>query len=79
MNDNFFMPLILGKQLGHGEIKNAKHWKITNECYQCDRWKYTSIFWDVKNTGEKFQIKDPILEEMLEEMIYENDKFQELK
>ena len=32
-NDGFFMPLILSKQLGHPEIKNAKHWKIANECY----------------------------------------------
>jgi len=32
-NDRFFMPLILNKQLGHPEIKNAKHWKISNECY----------------------------------------------
>ena len=32
-NDNFFMPLILSKQLGHAEMKNAKHWKISNECY----------------------------------------------
>lgn len=49
-----FRPFILSKQLGHGEIRNAKHWKINNECYQCDRWKYTLIFWDLKNKGKPF-------------------------
>jgi len=53
-NDNYFMPLILSKQLGHPEIKNSKHWKITNECYICDKWKYTIIFWDMKKLGTKF-------------------------
>ena len=75
MNDNFFMPLILNKQLGHNEIKNAKHWKISNECYQCDRWKYTYIFWNVDHVGRKNQIKDPLLEEMMQEMIYDNNCF----
>ena len=63
------MPLILSKQMGHPEIINSKHWKISNECLMCDKWKYTYIFWDLANSGKKFQIKDPLLEEMLDEMI----------
>ena len=63
------MPLILSKQLGHPEIPNSKHWKISNECYQCEKWKYSIIFWDLKNKGLNYQIKDPLLEEMIEEMI----------
>jgi len=31
--DHLYIPLILSKQLGHPEIKNSKHWKISNECY----------------------------------------------
>ena len=62
------MPLILSKQLGHNEIRNAKHWKISNECYMCDKWKYTLIFWDFES-GFANQIEDPLLEEMLDEMI----------
>jgi hypothetical protein len=55
--------------MGHPEIINSKHWKISNECFMCDKWKYTYIFWDLANSGKKFQIKDPLLEEMLDEMI----------
>ena len=77
-NDNFFMPMILSKQLGHPEIKNSKHWKITNECFICDKWKYTVIFWDMKKLGTKFQIKDPILEDAFEELILQNDRFEEM-
>lgn len=35
----------------------------------CDKWKYTCIFWDLKSTGDLYQIKNPFLEEMIEEMI----------
>lgn len=42
---------------------------MTNECYMCDKWKYTIIFWDLKNTGDPYQIKNPFLEDMLEELI----------
>ena len=55
-NDNFFMPLILSKQLGHPEIRNSKHWKISNECFMCDKWKYSLIFWDLNHQGNNFQI-----------------------
>jgi len=79
MNDNFMMPLILQKHLGHPEIKNAKHWKISNECYMCDKWKYTLIFWDVKGSGKKFQIRDPELEEMFEQLILQSEVYQGLK
>ena len=46
----------------------------------CDKWKYTFIFWDLRNQGAKYQIKDPILEEMLEDMIQNsNERFTQLK
>lgn len=77
-HDNFFMPLILGKVMGHSEIRNGRHWKISNECYMCDKWKYSYVFWDLKNTGTKFQIKDPLLESMLDEMILSHERYQEL-
>ena len=79
VEDENFLPLIRSKQLGHPEIRNSKHWKINNECYMCDKWKYTMIFWDLKSTGDPYQIKNPFLEEMLEEMIQNsNDRFGEL-
>ena len=78
--DENFIPLILSKQLGHPEIRNAKHWKINNECYMCDKWKYTYIFWDLKSSGDLHQIKNPFLEEMIEEMIQNsNERFNSLK
>ena len=67
--DRLFIPLILSKQLGHPEIRNSKHWKISNECYMCDKWKYSFIFYDVKNQGVKYQIKEPGLEDALNELI----------
>ena len=50
---NGYEPLILRKQLGHPEIHNSKHWKISNECWMCDKWRYTYIFWNV-HTGHKY-------------------------
>ena len=45
----------------------------------CDKWKYTIIFWDLKNTGDPYQIKNPFLEDMLEELIQNsNERFKEL-
>jgi len=43
--------MILSKILGHSEIRNGKHWKVNNECYMCDKWKYSFIFWDLTNQG----------------------------
>ena len=37
------------------------------------------IFWDMKNTGKKFEVKDPVLEEMFEELIVQNDRFLDLR
>lgn len=45
----------------------------------CDKWKYTYIFWDLKGTGDPYQIKNPFLEEMIEEMIQNsNERLNEL-
>jgi hypothetical protein len=51
-----FKQLILTKMMGHNEIVNARYWKQTSDCFMCDKWKYTLIFWDVSSTGAKFQI-----------------------
>jgi hypothetical protein len=41
----------------------------------CDKWRYTYIFWN-SITGEEHQVKDPMLEEMFEDLIFEsNTKF----
>lgn len=45
----------------------------------CERWKYTLIFWDVQGSGSKFQVKDPVLEQLLEEMVGDNETLQRLK
>lgn len=45
----------------------------------CDKWKYTLIFWDLKNQGDPYQIKNPFLEDMIEDMIHNsNDRFSQL-
>ena len=44
---------ILSRQLGHEEIQLSKRWKVAHECYMCDRWRYTCIFWN-SETGAKF-------------------------
>lgn len=41
---------ILTRVLGHDEIINSKPWRISNECYMCDRHNYTLVFWN-KQTG----------------------------
>ena len=46
----------------------------------CDKWKYSFIFYDVKNQGAKYQIKEPGLEDVLNELIAnQNERFCELK
>lgn len=65
---DYFRPLILTKLLGHPEITNSKHWKISNECWMCDKWRYTMIFWNT-SLGREFQIQDVQLEEMFDRMV----------
>jgi len=73
VQNDFFKPMILYKHLGHPEIHNSKEWKVSNECWMCDKWRYTYIFWN-SVTGEKLQIKDPLLEEQLSQLIYASNK-----
>ena len=65
---DYFRPFILTKLLGHPEITNSKHWKISNECWMCDKWRYTMIFWNT-NLGRQFQIQDVQLEEMFAKLV----------
>jgi len=42
----------------------------------CDKWKYTIIFWDLKNQGVRYQINDPKLEDMFHSICCNsNDRF----
>ena len=68
--NEYFQAFILNKYLGHPEIHNSVNWKYSNQCWMCDKWRYTYIFWD-SISGEQFQIENPLLEELLEERIYE--------
>jgi hypothetical protein len=59
-----FMPLVLSRQLGHSELifsqasdagnfferEAASKWVLndSNECWICDSWKYTVIFFNRK-------------------------------
>ena len=46
----------------------------------CDKWKYTFIFYDVKNQGVKYQIKESGLEKVLNQLVtIQNERFYELK
>lgn len=62
-------PLILNKVLGHKEILNSRNWKASNECWMCEKWKYTLIFWDAKSSLQ-YQIKDSNLEDLLQKLIF---------
>lgn len=79
MSVESFTPLILSRQLGHQEVRNSRHWKITDECYMCDRWKYTLIFWDIAGTGCQFQVKDAALEELLDQLVSDDATLKRVK
>lgn len=57
-------PLILHKVLGHQEILNSKRWKASNECWMCEKWRYSCIFWDAQSCQE-YQVQDSFLEDLL--------------
>jgi hypothetical protein len=40
-----------------------------DECYFCDKWKYSLIFWDLKTTGVRNQIRDTELEMLIENLV----------
>ena len=56
--NRLFMPIILSKKFVYPKIKNEKYCKIINECYMWDKWKYSFIFYDIKNQNNHYQIKD---------------------
>ena len=66
-------PLVLSKVMGHPEIKNSKHWKMSHECYQCEKSKYSFIFWHM-GLGKDKQIKNCQLEAEINQLIFENSK-----
>jgi hypothetical protein len=47
--------LILSRVLGHPEIPNSSHWKVSDQCWVCQKWKYTLIFFD-QTTHQKLAI-----------------------
>lgn len=67
-----FQPLILHKVLGHHEILNSKHWRASTECWMCDKWRYTYIFWDAQ-TCRQYQVQDSFLEDVLRQTIVESN------
>lgn len=58
--------------MGHKEILNSRFWKASNECWMCEKWRYSLIFWDAKQTHE-FQIQDSGLEELLQNLIMQSN------
>ena len=69
---------ILTKNLGHPEIANSKCWKQIKECWMCDKWKFTIIFWHTE-LGFIHQIQDPHVEQLFEKIIYKSkDNFEQL-
>ena len=67
VSKDYFEPCILTKALGHPEIHNSKYWKVYDECYLCDKWRYTYIFWNPA-TGQKHQIMN--MEDMFTNLIF---------
>lgn len=61
-------PLILQKTLGHPEIPNSKNWKIKKDCWMCEKYNYTQIFWDAR-LGQKFQIQQSFIEEIVQKLV----------
>jgi len=69
--DYYEAPYILSKQLGHPEIVNAKKWKQMSECWMCDKWRYSIVFWHPL-TGFQHQIQDGSIEQLFESMIFKS-------
>jgi hypothetical protein len=47
--------IILSRVLGHPEIQNSQLWKLTDQCWVCEKWKYTVVFFD-KDTRRETRI-----------------------
>ena len=39
----------------------------------CDKWRYTYILWNA-SSGKEYQVENPFLEELLEDMIHDSNK-----
>lgn len=37
--------VVYSRVLGHPEILKSRQWYETNECWVCEKWRYTVVLW----------------------------------
>ena len=69
--------VVLSRVLGHPEIVNSSHWKVADQCWVCQKWKYTLVFFDRTNK-QKLAVSDPEATATFRQALFEeNSDFQQ--
>jgi len=62
-------------------MKGSSFWTLTDECFICDKWRYTVVLWN-KNLEQRFSIvpqKNEFLEKIISHVQQENLRYQEIR